>query len=195
MKVIYIRAASSCGYIRIGLAEGEERSVLVISEADYASVGSPLVGDTVDGESLRVLTLSDMRYRARLSALRILSYADNNERSLYRKLTAKGIGREVAAETAREMVSLGYVDEARQLDRIVTEEVSRKLTGPRKLFPKLMSKGYKSSDIEAAVDRLSAAGQIDFENSRQRLIEKELPPDATEADLKKLLYKNGYDIC
>ena len=193
VKIIYVRAAKSRGYIRIGVDTGGEQLSLVCSEADYLSVGSPLTRDEIGEDTLSVLTFSDMRYKARLHALRILSYSDNNEKTLYYKLCMKGTDKTVAAEVAAEMVGLGYINEARQLDRIVADEVGRKLVGPKKLFPKLLSKGYGRADIEAAIDRLECEGVIDFERSKLALIAKHSPMD--ELEIKKLLYKNGYDVC
>ena len=191
MRIIYVRAAKSRGYIRIGVDTGEEQLSLVCSEGDYLSVGSPLTRDEIDENTLSVLLSSDMRYKARLHALRILSYADNNEKTLYRKLCLKGIDKEVASEVASEMVGLGYINEQRQLDRIIAEEVSRKLVGPKKLFPKLLAKGYARSDIEASIDRLECDGVIDFEASKRALLDKHKPKEPLE--VKKLLYKNGYE--
>ena len=193
MKIIYIRAAKSRGYIRIGIQVSEEKRDLTVSEDDYRAVGSPLISDFVSDEMLSVLTSSDMRYRARLFALRMLAYADNNQKNLCRKLIAKGIDRDIAESVSAEMVGLGYIDEARQLDRIIRDEVAHRLTGPKKLFPKLMAKGYSRADIEASVDRLTADGVIDFESSKQALFDKHSPKD--EIERKKLLYKNGYDVC
>ena len=195
MKVIFIREARSRGYIRIGISDGQEKYDLTVSESDYREVGSPLCKDEVDADMLSLLLDSDMRYRAGLYALRILSYADNNERTLYRKLISRGIRANIAQTVAREMVSRGYVNEKRQLSIIITEEVNRKLTGPHKLRPKLISKGYSAADIDSEISLLLNSGEIDFERSKRLLIEKKLPDDASDEEIKKLLYKNGYDIC
>ncbi len=195
MKVIFIREARSRGYIRIGISNGEEKHDLTVLESDYREAGSPLCKDEVDVETLLLLLDSDMRYRAGLYALRILSYADNNERTLSRKLISRGIRADIAEDVARDMVSRGYINEKRQLSLIITEEVNRKLTGPHKLRPKLISKGYKAADIDSEISLLLRSGEIDFERSKSLLIEKKLPTDSTEEEIKKLLYKNGYDIC
>lgn len=193
VKLIYIRTAKSRGYIRLGIQSGEEKLDLTVSEEDYRTAGSPLTGDDVDSDTLDSLSLSDMRYRARLYALRILSYADNNETAVVRKLRMKGIDRQIAEETASEMVGLGYINEARQLQRLITDLVNRKLIGPKKLFPMLLAKGYNSADIEQTLDRLILEGVIDFEKSKAALIEKHSPENSIET--KKLIYKNGYEIC
>ncbi len=192
MRARFIRPGKSRGYICVGIDTGGTVSVYNVSERDYARAGSPLAGDLLDEESAAVISDSDMRYRAMKKALSILSYGDNSARSLLRKLTESGIRRETAEETVREMMRLGYIDEHRQLKRLVMNEVRLRLSGPAKLFAKLMAKGYSRSAIESAMDELTASGELDFDEVRARLIETRLPPDADGEQIKKLLYKNGY---
>ena len=47
------------------------------------------------------------------------------------------------------------------------------------------------SDIEASIDRLECDGVIDFEASKRALLDKHKPKEPLE--VKKLLYKNGYE--
>ena len=195
MKVIFVRAARSKGYIRIGISDGEEKYDLTVLESDYREAGSPVCKDGVDADTLTLLVDSDMHYRAQLYALRILSYADNNKKTLFRKLIARGIRSDIAETVVCDVVSRGYIDEKRQISIIITEEVNKKLTGPHKLRPKLISKGYAAADISSEIARLLRSGEIDFERSKCLLIEKKLPDGASEEEIKKLLYKNGYDIC
>lgn len=112
-----------------------------------------------------------------------------------RKLISRGIGSGVAAEVAREMVCRGYINEERQLDRLIITEASRNLSGPRKIRAKLLTKGFTGEDIDAAIDRLTDSGEIDFKRSAELLIEKKLTRGATSEEIKQLLYKNGYNIC
>ena len=195
MKVANVRPGKSKGYITVVISSDGDRQSFNISECDYAEAGSPRPSDTVDSDMLSVLRRSDEEYRARLYALRILSYADNNERTLVRKLVSRGISSSLAAEVAREMVSRGYIDERRQLERLILAEANRNLTGPRKIRLKLAAKGYSPEDIDVTIERLSESGEIDFERSSELLIEKKLTRGATDEEIKKLLYKNGYSIC
>ena len=190
MKVIYIRDSKSKGYVRIGISEGEKKLDFTVSEEEYRSLGSLRIGDEVSDVSL--LSEYDMRYKAKMYALRILAYADNNELSLVRKLIAKSISTDIAKETAREMVGLGYVNERRQLERIIESEVANKLTGRKKLIPKLLSKGYRKAEIEEVISDLISHGVVDFEKSKAKLIEKMLPENADSEQIRKLLYKFGY---
>ena len=93
------------------------------------------------------------------------------------------------------MVSLGYINTARQLDSLVRSEVNVRFSGPAKIIPKLKSRGYDAKDISASISRLLDAGEIDFSIARARLIEsKGIDPEDSEG-VKKILYRNGHSIC
>ena len=194
MRVVYVRPGRSRGYLTVGLSDGEEKHSFTVSEYDYLEAGSPRPGDAADGDTVSALKHSDEVYRANLYALRILSYADNNERTLVRKLISRGISPTLATEVAHEMVRRGYINEQSQLERLVLSEANCNLSGPVKIKAKLLSKGFAGSDIDGVMDRLCDTGEIDFERSGRLLIEKKLTRGATDEEIKKLLYKNGYNI-
>ena len=194
MQVKAVRAGKSQGYLTVVITDGEERKTFTVSERDYLEAGSPRPGDYLDGDMLAALSYSDENYRARLHALRILSYADNNERTLVRKLVSRGISHSLATEVAHEMVGRGYIDEERQLERLIITEANRNLIGPHRIKAKLTAKGYRGSDIDGIIEQLCDSGEIDFDRSRKLLIEKKLTRGATDEEIKKLLYKNGYSV-
>lgn len=194
MQVKAVRAGKSQGYLTVVVTDGEERKTFTVSERDYLEAGSPRPGDYLDGDMLAALSHSDEVYRARLHALRILSYADNNERTLVRKLISRGISHSLATEVAHEMVGRGYIDEQRQLERLIITEANRNLIGPHRIKAKLTAKGYRGSDIDGIIEQLCDSGEIDFDRSRRLLIEKKLTRGATDDEIKKLLYKNGYSV-
>ena len=196
MKLIYVRAARSRGYLTLGLSDGtENKYAYTLAESDYAEIGSPLSGATLDSGALEVIRECDERYRATLTALRILAYGDNSQRNLYNKLTSRGISKEIASATVSDMLSQGYMDEARQIRRLIISEANQALTGPRKIMAKLRAKGYSGSAISSVMDELVSSGEIDFSRSAEKLIAKKLTRGATDEEKKKLLYKNGYGIC
>ena len=196
MRVISVRPARSRGYITLSLDMGDgEKKSLTVSDEDYSAADSPMARDEINTREYLVLLASDEHYRARLSALRMLSYGDNNEKTLIRKLVGKGIGAECAERIAHEMVSLGYINEEKQLRSLILREANVTLSGPRKIRSKLISKGYKSADISRMIDTLVASGEIDFEFSAEQLAAKKLTRGATEDEKKALLYRNGYNIC
>lgn len=191
MKVHYIKSAGSKGYLRIGI-ESDAQTALTVSESEYRDLGSPAVGDSLTDLQIEAIRRADMLYRARLKALRILSYGDNSERMLARKLYAAGIKRDIIESVVSEMVSLGYINSVRQLESLITDEVNLHLRGPLKIIPKLVSKGYSRSDIEWVIAELEAGGIIDFDSAKEKLVSTKLSPDADEEEIKKILYRNGY---
>lgn len=195
MTVIYIREAKARGYLRIGLSD-EEKIEYTVSEADYRDADSPAVGDYLTRDALSLLKNADMRYKARMRALRILSLGDNSEKMLMLKLMRAGASHDIASEVVEEMVKLGYVNSQRQLERLIIYEVNEKLHGPRKLLPRLIAKGYSRDEVARVMNDLALDGEIDFEAAKMRLIEKHrLDIESDEEEIKKLLYKNGYSVC
>ena len=191
-RIIYIKAARARGYLLIGVAEGEVKRVYTVPEAVYSEVGSPARGEELDAETESALDEADNRYKAMRKALSLLSYADNSERALEAKLRRSGYSREVAEDTVREVVRLGYINDERQLERLILAEANTCLKGPLKLIPKLVSKGYSVSDIKAAISRLRETGELDFDENRRRLLDTKLPDDASDEEKYALLHKYGY---
>ena len=181
------------GYICITVSIYGENRRYIVRISVYEEIGMPHKGDVIDEDALYALTLGDEYYRAKRAALSILSYGDNNEKTLHTKLRTRGISDEVATDVVHEMVSLGYIDEHRQLERLITEEANRKLHGPRKIVPRLLSKGYRSSDIRSVLYSLCDSGEIDLAENKERMLDKHLGDSRDTEEVKKLLYKYGYD--
>ena len=192
MKLSFVKASRSKGYLVLGLIDSGEKHIYTVSESAYSEIGSPYPPCEIDGGMLESICFADECYRAKSIALRLLSYADNNERSLITKLVSRGIGREVARDTVDEMIKLGYVNEKRQLERLILKEANGSLAGPKKLIPKLMAKGYSRADIDSVIDMLCEAGEIDFQKNKEELIAKKVTRGATEEEISAILYKNGY---
>ncbi len=194
LTVTYVKEAASKGYIKVGVGDGEEKCAYVLSVAQYKELGELCRGDFLTREALSLLTHYDSLYRARLKAMRILSFGDNSVRTLVYKLKRAGFTTDVACEVAEEMLSLGYINTTRQLERLITSAVNLHNLGKRKIIPKLIAKGYDRADIEKTIDKLLLSGEIDFSLARERLIAK-LAENHTEEDAKKILYKNGHSVC
>ena len=190
-KILKIEDAVQ-GYVCITVSEGGESRRYTVRCSVYEELGMPGKDCELDGGAIETLAIADEYYRAKRAALSILSYGDNNERTLHTKLRTRGISDEVATDVVHEMVSLGYIDELRQLERLITEAANRKLQGPRKIIPRLMAKGYRSADIKVAIFSLCESGEIDFEENKERLLEKHLGDSRDAEQVKKILYKNGY---
>ena len=81
------------------------------------------------------------------------------------------------------------------LRRLVKNEVALHHSGPLKIIPKLVAKGYSKSDVTRIISELEYEGEIDFEESKRLLLESKLKFTDDETEKKKLLYKNGYYVC
>lgn len=176
-------------HLRIKVDFGQEQKTFTVSEGTYREIGCPLSGEIIDGEALEQLIREGGERDALKRALSILSYADNNKKSLARKLYLAGFNKSEVEYALRECIAHGYIDERRQLERLIIS-LHEKLIGPSKIYARLLSKGYSGADISAVMSRLASDGELDFSESKRRLLEKFRPEGHLEK--QKLLYKYGY---
>ena len=194
IKISYIKEIKDTHLLRLGITEGEETSAYTVNEQTYSEVGRPIRGEEIGESELEIIKHFDEYYKAKKRALSLLSYTDNNERGIQMKLRARGVSQNVAMDVAREMVSLGYINEEEQLERLILSEANQKLRGASKIIPHLASKGYSVSFIKRVLSELVERGDIDFKKNAARLLEKKLPNGASADEKKKLLFKNGFNI-
>lgn len=190
----FIRELKEKGLLLLGVAEEGESARYTVALSIYEEIGRPSVGAYLEEGQLSAIKYADEVYRAKKKALSLLAYADNNQRTLYSKLIRAGFGRQVASDTVEEMVSLGYINEIRQLERLILNEANVKLRGAGRIIPALTAKGYSSSEVREVLSNLIDDGQIDFKKNARLLIEKKLSDPSDTEEKKKLLYKNGYKI-
>lgn len=193
-RLEYVRISKDKKLLLLGIAEEGERARYTVGEVFYVSIGSPTSGSVIEEDVLISVKEEDQRIRATKKALSLLSYADNNERTLKDKLVRAGFSHRVSSNVAKEMVGLGYIDEERQLRRLIIREANVNLSGFSKLLPKLAAKGYSVEQIRSVTSSLVKEGEIDFKANAKKLVEKRLPEGATYEEKKTLLYKNGYKI-
>ena len=190
----FVREVKDSRLLLLGIVGEGESARYTVNTSAFVEIGMPSVGDELNGEQMSVILYTDELIRAKKKALSILSYADNNRRTLKLKLSRAGFSREIVDAVCCEMVERGYVDEQRQLERLVLDEANRKLRGPLRIIPALTSKGYSSSDVREAISSLTDSGEIDFGRNARLLLEKKLSDPNDEEEAKKILYKNGYRI-
>ena len=190
-KIIYIKESKTKGYLVIGVKDGEEKTPLTVNGAAYAEVGAPSLGEELTSDAYDALARENQRFLALRKALNLLSFSDNSERNLRYKLMRAGYSRDVVDYAIGEVLRLGYINEARQLERLILTEANSRLFGPMKIISRLVGKGYSPSDVRAAIEALRDSGEVDFDTNRARLLEK-LPDGYTDEDMYKLLYKYGY---
>lgn len=191
-RITYVKTGPAEGSLFVGIDSDGTREKLYISRTEYARCGAPEKGDELDEDTYYRMARFDEYHKAKKKAISILTYGDNNQKNLIRKLRVAGFSPDLAEMICREMVSLGYIKEKEQLERLILAEANDKLQGPNKIFAKLTAKGYSAADIREVMTSLVESSEINFKNNAYRLIEKKLPPSATSEEKKTLLYKNGY---
>ena len=190
----FVREAKNQGLLFLGVSEEGESARYTVNLSTYRDIGSPSAGDLLDNGQISAIKYTDQLFRAKKKALNILAFADNNRKTLFIKLQRAGFSRDIAESVCSEMVERGYVNEARQLERLILVEANIKLRGPLRIAPSLMQKGFSGSQIGEVMSRLVDSGEIDFSKNARLLLEKKLPDGLDEDEAKKILYKNGYKI-
>lgn len=189
-EVLYVKPSREKGRLTVGLETEGERHTYSVSESVYHLVGEPQSGEELDDDGFEILYADDEKFRAMKKALSLLSYADNNKRTLYLKLVRAGFSRGAVSFAVGECVRLGYIDERRQLTRIICREANGALRGRRVIRQRLVSKGYSPEDIDDILDDLLRTGEIDFSSNFERLCEKR--GAKTDEERGALMYKFGY---
>ncbi len=188
MKLKTIKASNAKGYLVLGFDTDAGYERYTVSEVQYSCLGSPLIGDAlVDGDAEKLLNFSEYN-KAKKKALNILAFGDNSRFALSIKLARAGFSVSVAREITEEMCSLGYIDEERQLRRIIASEVNGAKIGIRKLLPKLRARGYSAAKTSRIFKELCDSGEIDPDAVKLSLTE-----GVTDIEEKrKILYKHGF---
>ena len=187
MTVKSIRYSESGKTVTLELTDG----ATISAEADVFENCSACVGEPLTDADYSLLSESAGYLKALKKALSILSYADNSCRFLKRKLVEAGHKRDVADRVVNRVIELGYIDEPRQIERLVLAN-ARQLFGPHKITARIYAKGYGMSEIKSVMSALTASGEIDFRENLGMLIEKKLGADPTDEDKQKLMHKYGY---
>ena len=177
--------------------ERAEEKKLTVSEAVYREGGAPLVGETVDGETVAFFQASVDRRESVKRALRLLGYSDKSQAQLAEMLMRRGFSAEVAREATEEAIRLGYLNEKRAVEHAVRFMVEHKHYGARRILPALCAKGYPKALVHSVISALVESGEIDFQASfRALLLKKKIDEISDERErkekIKKLAYTYGY---
>lgn len=172
---------------------GGGKKVYTVGAAVYEKAGSPVPGDEIDENTILELGRSVTRREAIASALRILSFGDNNRAMLRRKLIERGYTEHIADYAVERMIERGYIRERDQIERLAVGYAKTKLWGKKRILLHLLSKGYEESDVREALKSLEDAGDIDFEENFNRLVLEVAGSNATYEELRELKYKYGYN--
>ena len=189
-KVAFVRESRQKGYKVLGIVIGEVVESYTIKRSTYEEMGTPSRASLIDGEALEIIKKEDECFRALRRALSILSYADNSKSTLKLKLYRAGFSRDAINFALEDCIKNGYIDENKQLLRLVSSIANGKLRGPLYIRRYLLSKGYSIGDINSAIDELVDSGEVDFDEIYKRLIEKTGTEDSDGR--RALAYKWGF---
>ena len=190
--MLFVKPVPNKKRIQIGVNDGDDEAVYTVSESTYLELGCPVSGLEIDSAVLGTVRFEDECYRALKSAMAYLSHSDKSRLELKMKLVHAGISREAADIALDRLTELGYLDEERQLERAVEREANYKLRGRYYIKRKLSAKGYSSSAINRAIERLTDRGEVDFAANLETLAQKR--GATSEEDRYALEYKFGYRI-
>ena len=168
---------------------------MLVSEEQYARFDIK-EGDRIDDAHFLKIREEMIFDNARRHAFAILSYGENNKRSLIQKLRQKGYALEVCENIALYMEHRGYIDEKKQIG-LLCDTFLRKKFGKLKIKNELIVKGYAREDVEEYVSRHLA--DVNFAENCAYIIEnKFLPlPAVSSEDFKKMmgaLMRYGYSF-
>lgn len=190
MKLKSIRKSNAKGYLILCVGDEKSSENFAVSEKQYLAIGSPRVNGELSEDAFYLLNSYKEYNLAEKRALGILSYGDNSEKQLINKLFRAGFSKKTAEAVTVRMKELSYIDEEKQLRRLIAAEVNSNLSGPKKYTAKLYAKGYSVSKIKSVTEELIVSGEIDFEAVKEKLIKKHSPENQDEK--RKLLYKFGF---
>lgn len=192
-KILFVKPIPTRKRVELGIEENEGEVLrLKVREKTYASLGSPIRGSKVEDEVLERLKFDDELIRAYTKAVMWLSDVDKSRFELTFKLRHLGFSEQAIKTALDKCEEYGYLDEERQLERLIEREANRKLRGRYYIKRKLMSKGYRPSAIDRMTDRLLEGGEIDFIINFEMLKEKR--GAQSEEEITALKYKYGYKI-
>lgn len=167
---------------------------MLVSEEQYARFDIK-EGDRIDDAHFLKIREEMIFDNARRQAFTILSYGENNRKSLIQKLRAKGFSPDVCENIADYMEHRGYIDEKKQIG-LLCDTYLRKKFGKLKIKSELIAKGYKREDVEAYVSR--NLSEVNFADNCAYIIENKycpLPRESQEiAKMMGALMKYGYTI-
>lgn len=191
-KILFIKPDEAHKRVRLGIENDDgESAVLKVRQSIYTSLGAPTRGCEITGSTLTALLRDDELLRAYHKAVTSLADSDKSRYEMRKKLIMLGFSKEIVDVVLDKCEEYGYLDEVRQLQRLVEREANRKLRGRYYIKHKLIGKGYRTADIDRVTNQLVEDGEIDFKANFKLLLQKKCVSD--EGQIKALKYKYGYE--
>lgn len=174
----------------------EHRSFTVAARMlfELGNIGAGVLPYALTEEQFDTLEYDERLWEAVKRGLGLLSYADSSARRLAEKLRARGFDAEISAAAAEYLSSLGYIDEASQLEREV-RRLADKGYGRARIRQELFRKGISGDILSERLDAL--LDEIDFDGLLAIQLRKKLDltrlSDARYREaLTASMYRLGY---
>ena len=136
--------------------ENVDRREFLLLSSQYAELGVEKGG--IDEDTFDAISEASELCLAVRRGMDILGYGAVSKKELVRKLTLRGVARDVASGAADMLASMGYVDENKDAARFAERGI-RKYWGVRRIASELMSKGYGREAVAFAIESLEG---VDF---------------------------------
>ncbi len=167
---------------------------MLVSEEQYARFDIK-EGDKIDDAHFLKIRDEMIFDNARRQAFTILSYGENNKKTLVQKLRQKGFNYEVCENIALYMEHRGYIDEKKQIG-LLCENYLHKKFGKLKIKNELIAKGYMREDVDEYVAK--NLNNVNFAENCAYIIEnKYMPLSKDPQEIAKMmgaLMRYGYTI-
>lgn len=167
---------------------------MLVSEEQYARFDIK-EGDKIDDKHFLKIREEMIFDNARRQAFTILSYGENNKKTLVQKLIQKGFNREVSENIALYMEHRGYIDEKKQIGLLCDTYLHKKF-GKLKIKNELIAKGYMREDVDEYVAK--NLNNVNFAENCAYIIKNKyfpLPKEPQElANMMGALMRYGYNI-
>jgi regulatory protein len=117
-------------------------------------------GDEVTEAKLEALAAEDQLWKARDSALNLLSYRARTATELQRRLREKAFPEEVVEQCVADLVERGLVDDSAFAETFVRDRVRFKPRGSRRLVQELRAKGVDADTATEAIAEVLRSEEV-----------------------------------
>jgi regulatory protein len=135
-----------------------KKAVLGLGDAFFSVEAAPSAeaGKEISVDEEEILRFADACYRAERIGMRLIARAEQTQAGLTRKLETRGYASECVSAVMAHFVENDLINDERYAERWLRSRLarqSRKISGPRRLYTALMSRGINREALKRAFDR------------------------------------------
>lgn len=170
----------------------EDESVLETSEEDYLSL-CLYEREEITREEIQALKTNEFVKKARIDAIKFVSYKIRSCREVRQKLEKQGFNEEVIEETLKSLIKDRYLDDLDYARRYARTKIKLSKISKKQLEMELSQRGIR----EDIISEVSELDEIDEYGDIRRILDKKYNADELMDPKKKLkamkyLYSKGY---